>query len=51
MWWWVVGGIALAVFTFEVIEGRWLAQRVRKDLRPLRTLTHHHWDAFGKWRA
>ena len=56
MWWaLLVGGLPLlVVFAFEVIEGRWLAQKVREDLRLLRTLTHsgHHWDALrGKWRA
>jgi hypothetical protein len=47
MWWWVVGGIALAGLTVEMIEGRWLAEKVRKDLNLLRTLTHcgHHWHA------
>ena len=49
-----VGGIALAGLTVEMIEGRWLAQRVRKDLKLLWTLTHpgHHWHALrGKRRA
>jgi hypothetical protein len=54
MWRWVVGGIALAGLTIEMIEGRWLAEKVHKDLNLLRTLTHfgHHWDALrGKWGA
>lgn len=51
--WWLLGGIAVVGFTIEMIEGRWLARKVKKDLALLRTLAHsgHRWDALhGKWR-
>jgi hypothetical protein len=48
-----MGGIVLAGFTVEMIEGRWLAQKTREDLRLLRThMRSDHWDALsGKWQA
>ena len=55
--WWVLlmGGIALAGFMVEMIEGWWLSRKARKDLSLLRTHMHscgHRWDALrGNWQA
>ncbi len=55
MWWGLlVGVVALAGFTIEMVEGRWLSRRARNDLRVMRTHAHagHRWDALrGEWQA